>query len=142
MKNEFDRLIGRKRLTEWRLGEGKLAGGQPDETFASAFAGHRSAEGIPMSFEDWKATMQLALEQNLAPEESDFTYNKFDLHKVSAALAPFSNLSFTPGREFGPVVSIAGDPETLGVLAKVAEKRLGAFEAKMVSKNRLRIVWD
>jgi hypothetical protein len=123
--------------------EGKLSEAvAPDETFAAAFAGHRTAEGIPMSLADWKATMQLALEQNLAPEESDFTYNKFDLNKVSDALAPFSNLSFTPGREFGPVVTIGGDPATLAVLAKVAEKRLGAFEAKMVSKNRLRVVWD
>lgn len=140
MKTEFDRLIGRKRLSEWKL-EGKLAGAA-DETFAAAFAGHRIAEGSPLSFDDWTATMRLALEQNLAPETSDYTYNKFDLTKISAVLAPFSNLSFTPGREFGPVLTISGDPDTLATLAKTAEKRLGAFEAKMVSKNRLRIVWD
>ena len=129
--------------------EGKLSGARADEAFAAAFAGRRTAEGVPMSFDDWNATMKLALERNLGEEEwpasptdADYTYNKFNLAKVSAVLAPFSNLTFTPGREFGPVLSIGGDPATLATIAKVAEKKLGAFEAKMVSKTRLRIVWD
>jgi hypothetical protein len=115
-----------------------------DEAFVAAFAGHRAAEGQPLSFEGWTATMAAALERNLGEEEegADLTYNKFDLVKVSAALAPFRTLSFTPAREFGPVLDIGGPSETLEVLAKVAEKRLGAYEAKMVSQNRLRIAWD
>lgn len=124
--------------------EGKLAP-EVDEAFVVAFAGRREAEGRPLSFEGWNATMKAALERNLgevAEEDADLTYNKFDLGKVAAVLAPFKHLSFTPAREFGPVVTIGGEPETLAVLAKVAEKRLGTYEATMVSKNRLRLAWD
>jgi hypothetical protein len=143
MKTEFDRLIGRTGKTDWKL-EGKLAEPVVDEGFVAAFAGHRQAEGRPMSFEDWNATMRAALERNLGEAEAEdaLAYNKFDLAKVSSALAPFKNLSFTPGREFGPVLCINGDPQTLATIAKVAEKQLGAFEAKMSSKSCLRVVWD
>lgn len=121
--------------------EGKLP--EVDEAFVAAFAGKREAEGRPLSFESWNATMKAALERNLGEGEGEaLTYNKFDLTKVSAVLAPFSNLSFIPAREFGPVLYIDGPAETLGALAKSAEKRLGTFEALMTSKSRLRLAWD
>jgi hypothetical protein len=126
------------------VSESKLAG-EHDEAFVAAFAGHREAEGRPLSFDDWNATMRAALERNLGEVEDEgegLAYNKFDLAKVSAALTPFKSLSFTPAREFGPVLFISGAPETLEVLAKMAEKRLGTYEAVMVTKNRLRLAWD
>jgi hypothetical protein len=132
--------------TEAKLAEAKLTeDGTADEGFAAQFAAHREAEGHPLSFKDWIATMKLALERNLGPDETDSTdhvYNQFDLAKVSAALTPFSNLSFIPAREFGPVLFVNGPVETLGALAKMAEKKLGAVEAKMTSKSQLRIAWD
>lgn len=121
--------------------EEKLSEGA-DEGFAEEFAKHRQVTGRPMSLADWNATMKLALERNLEPEETDYTYNKFDLGKVTSTFSPFSNLTYTPAREFAPALYVSGPTETLAALAKVAEKKLGAFEAEMVSKNRLRIAWD
>lgn len=137
-----------KRMTDAGadVSESKLTeDGTADEGFVAQFAAHREAEGRPLSLTDWVATMKLALERNLGADETDntdHTYNKFDLAKVTAALAPFSNLSFIPAREFGPVLFVNGPAETLGALAKVAEKKLGAYEAKMSSKSQLRIAWD
>lgn len=116
--------------------------GSADESFADVFSKHRLAEGNPSSLSDWNATMKLALERNIEPEETDYTYNKFDLAKVTAALTPFSNLIFTPARDFAPVLYVSGPTETLGALAKVAEKKLGAYEAELTSKSRLRISWE
>lgn len=122
--------------------EEKLNEDGADEQFAENFAKHRAAEGRPMALSAWSATMKLALERNLEPETTDYTYNLFDLGKVTSALKPFSNLTFTPAREFAPVLFVTGPTETLGLLAKMAEKKLGAYEAKLTSKSRLRIAWE
>lgn len=138
-KNEFGRLIGETRLQHWKLSESV---GTADESFAESFANHREAHGQPMSLQDWNATMRRALEWNAPDDEISYSYNKFDLAKVTEALAPFDNLAFTPARHFAPVLFIDGPTDTLGMIAKLATKKLGAFEAKLVSNDRLRITWD
>lgn len=132
---EFQKLAGLRKLRE--TADAPIA----DEMFANEFAQHRRAMGHPLTLRNWEATMRRALALN-APLEEDEAYNKFDIAKVASALKPFSNLAFTPAREFAPVLFVTGPTETLESLAKIATKKLAAFEAGLVTKNQLRIAWD
>lgn len=113
-----------------------------DEAFVAAFAHHRFAEGRRLSLQSWAATMREALAVNDPFAVATHTYNRFNVDEVANAFKAFSNLTFTPAREFAPVMLVHGPPDTLSTLAKLASKKLGAFEALFVTPNELRIAWD
>lgn len=124
-----------KRLT--RTGKAPLFEGV-DAAFVSQFKKMR-ARGQSMSVADWSETMRQALLAN--DPESDLTYNKFDLARVTKALRKIPDISVAPAREYSPALYAAGPQESLNKLYKMA-KRLGADEVDFQDDGTLRLWWD